>query len=219
VPPSLSPSIASPRRLPPRLIRTLDQFCRRPKWRELFRAPQLMCRCSIGPTIVLQLSPTSLGKMRLPCHSVPASLPRSSTVQPVLINEDMDRSRAKLGKSSQMGPHTASYLLVPNFHPAGNEIGVIIGQSTDQEGRFTEPDQRLCHDRLRSELLSIPRALRRGTPVKSCPPRSRCGARVHSFRTFSHERHHAAHCTSCLASPRSFASALEERLFPLIAEE
>jgi GAF domain-containing protein len=63
------------------------------------------------------------------------------TGQPLLINEDMERNRARLGVQ-HIGRDTASYLGVPI--PSGGEmIGVISVQSTDQEGRFTEADQRL----------------------------------------------------------------------------
>src|SRR6202008_1407158 len=61
--------------------------------------------------------------------------------QPLLINEDMDRNRARLG-IEQIGRQTASYLGVP-IPSGGQVIGVISVQSTDQEGRFTEADQRL----------------------------------------------------------------------------
>src|SRR5581483_4502201 len=61
--------------------------------------------------------------------------------QPQLINEDLDRKRASLG-IEQVGRATASYLGVP-IPSGGQTIGVISVQSTDQEGRFTEADQRL----------------------------------------------------------------------------
>ena len=58
-----------------------------------------------------------------------------------MINEDMDRSRARLG-IEQVGRQIASYLGVP-IPSGGQTIGVISVQSTDQENRFTEADQRL----------------------------------------------------------------------------
>ena len=61
--------------------------------------------------------------------------------QPLLINQDMDRNRARMG-IEQIGRQSASYLGVPI--PSGGEVaGVISVQSTDEEGRFTEADQRL----------------------------------------------------------------------------
>ena len=63
------------------------------------------------------------------------------TGEPLLINEDMEQNRKRLGVE-QMGRNTASYLGVP-IHSGGQAIGVISVQSTDQEGRFTESDQRL----------------------------------------------------------------------------
>ena len=63
------------------------------------------------------------------------------TGQPLLINEDMDRKRAALG-IEQIGRAIASFLGVP-IPSGGQTIGVISVQSTHQEGRFTEADQRL----------------------------------------------------------------------------
>jgi transcriptional regulator with GAF, ATPase, and Fis domain len=62
------------------------------------------------------------------------------TGQPLLINEDMEGNRAKVGVKP-MGRTTASYLGVPI--PSGGEvIRVVSVQSTEQEGRFSEADQR-----------------------------------------------------------------------------
>ncbi len=63
------------------------------------------------------------------------------TGQPLLINEDMEGNRTRLGVE-QIGRVTASYLGVP-IPSGGQMIGVISVQSVDQEGRFTEADQRL----------------------------------------------------------------------------
>jgi GAF domain-containing protein len=64
------------------------------------------------------------------------------TGQPLLINEDMDRNRAKLGIEQIGRQHR---FLSRRADPFGRAqtIGVISVQSTDQEGRFTEADQRL----------------------------------------------------------------------------
>ncbi len=68
------------------------------------------------------------------------------TGEPLLINADLDSSRAKMGVE-KLGRDVASYLGVP-IRSGGLVIGVISVQSTDQEGRFTEADVRLLDHRL-----------------------------------------------------------------------
>ncbi len=138
------------------------------------------------------------------------------TGQPLLINTDLDASREKLGVK-QLGRRAASYLGVPI--PAGGEtIGVISVQTTEQEGRFTEADQRL--------LSTIAAAV---------------GVAVHNARLFDETRHARAVAEEADAAKSSFLSTvshelrtpltsvlgfakiirrrLEDRLFPLIPED
>ena len=61
--------------------------------------------------------------------------------KPLLINQDMDRQREQMGVTL-IGVRAQSFLGVPIF-VGGESIGVVSVQSTKQEGRFTEYDQRL----------------------------------------------------------------------------
>jgi len=61
--------------------------------------------------------------------------------QPLLINRDMDARRAELG-ATRVGTQAKSYLGVPIFVGA-QALGVVSVQSTHEEGRFNENDQRL----------------------------------------------------------------------------
>ena len=136
--------------------------------------------------------------------------------QPLLINEDMDRNRTRLG-IEQIGRHTASYLGVP-IPSGGQVIGVISVQSTDQEGRFTEADQRLLstiasavgvafhNSRLFEEASTARQAAEEADAAKS------------SFlSTVSHELR--TPLTSVLGFAKIIRRRLEERLFPLIPED
>jgi signal transduction histidine kinase/CheY-like chemotaxis protein len=63
--------------------------------------------------------------------------------EPLLINKDVEELRAQLGVS-RIGIAAASYMGVPI--PVGDEnIGVLSVQSTEQENRFNENDQRLLN--------------------------------------------------------------------------
>ena len=61
--------------------------------------------------------------------------------QPLLINQDMDRRRQKLGVTL-IGKRARSFLGVPIF-VAGEPVGVMSVQSTREEDRFTENDRHL----------------------------------------------------------------------------
>jgi GAF domain-containing protein/CheY-like chemotaxis protein len=63
------------------------------------------------------------------------------TGQPILINEELDRQAQALG-ATVIGRKSLSYLGVPIFS-GGRCVGVVSVQSTTQEGRFSEDDQRL----------------------------------------------------------------------------
>ena len=61
--------------------------------------------------------------------------------QPLLINEDMDRQRQQM-RVKLIGKRARSFLGVPIF-VNGEAIGAVSVQSTKEEGRFAENDQRL----------------------------------------------------------------------------
>jgi len=61
--------------------------------------------------------------------------------RPLLINQNMDRQRDEMGVTL-IGTRAQSFLGIPIF-VGGESIGVVSVQSTKQEGRFTENDQRL----------------------------------------------------------------------------
>jgi signal transduction histidine kinase/DNA-binding response OmpR family regulator len=137
------------------------------------------------------------------------------TGEPLLINEDMDRNRAKLGVE-QLGRQSASYLGVPI--PSGGEmVGVISVQSTEQEGRFSEADQRLLstiasavgvafhNARLFEEAQAARAAAEEADSAKSA-----------FLSTVSHELR--TPLTSVLGFAKIIRRRLQERLFPMIGE-
>jgi signal transduction histidine kinase/CheY-like chemotaxis protein/outer membrane protein assembly factor BamB len=136
--------------------------------------------------------------------------------EPLLINRDMEGNRARLGVE-HMGRQSASYLGVPI--PSGGEmIGVLSVQSTDQEGRFTEADQRLLstiasamgvafhNARLFEEAQAARAAAEEADSAKSA-----------FLSTVSHELR--TPLTSVLGFAKIIRRRLHERLFPLISEE
>ena len=136
------------------------------------------------------------------------------TGQPLLINEDMDRSRARLG-IEQVGRHSASYLGVPI--PSGGEIiGVISVQSTDQEGRFTEADQRLLSTIASAVGVALHNAKLFEEARQARAAAEEADAAKSSFlSTVSHELR--TPLTSVLGFAKIIRRRLEERLFPLIS--
>ncbi|MDP8981107.1 MAG: GAF domain-containing protein [Acidobacteriota bacterium] len=133
--------------------------------------------------------------------------------QPLLINEDLDGSRARLGVQ-QMGRHAASYLGVPI--PAGGEmIGVISVQTTDQEGRFTEADQRLLSTVASAVGVAIHNARLFDEARQARAAAEEADAAKSSFlSTVSHELR--TPLTSVLGFAKIIRRRLEERLFPLV---
>ncbi len=61
--------------------------------------------------------------------------------QPLMINRDMDSQRQRMGVTL-IGKRARSFLGVPIF-VGGESIGVVSVQHSDQEGVFTDSDQRL----------------------------------------------------------------------------
>src|ERR1700733_5894552 len=133
--------------------------------------------------------------------------------QPLLINDDMDRKRTKLG-IEQIGRQTASYLGVPILS-GGQTIGVISVQSTDQEGRFTEADQRLLSTVASAVGVAIHNAKLFEDASQARAAAEEADAAKSSFlSTVSHELR--TPLTSVLGFAKIIRRRLEERLFPLI---
>jgi signal transduction histidine kinase/CheY-like chemotaxis protein/ligand-binding sensor domain-containing protein len=138
------------------------------------------------------------------------------TGEPLLINEDMDLHRKRLGVK-QMGRNTASYLGVP-IPSGGQMIGVISVQSTDQEGRFTESDQRLLATIASAVGVAIHNAkLFEETRLAREAAEEADAAKSSFLSTVSHELR--TPLTSVLGFAKIIRRRLEERLFPLIADD
>ena len=138
------------------------------------------------------------------------------TGQPMLINEDLEGSRARMGVQP-IGRTAASYLGVPI--PAGGEmIGVISVQTTDQEGRFTEADQRLLSTIASAVGVAIHNARLFEDARQARAAAEDADAAKSSFlSTVSHELR--TPLTSVLGFAKIIRRRLEERLFPLIPED
>jgi len=137
------------------------------------------------------------------------------TAQPLLINADVDGSSARLG-IQRVGRSAASYLGVPI--PAGGEtIGVISVQTTDQEGRFTDADQRLLSTIAAAVGVTIHNArLFEETRQARAFAEEADAAKSSFLSTVSHELR--TPLTSVLGFAKIIRRRLEERLFPLISE-
>ncbi|HUX44725.1 MAG TPA: GAF domain-containing protein, partial [Terracidiphilus sp.] len=138
------------------------------------------------------------------------------TGQPLLINEDMDHKRATLG-IEQMGRQTASYLGVP-IPSGGQVIGVLSVQSTDQEGRFTEADQRLLSTIASAVGVAFHNArLFEETRLARASAEEADAAKSAFLSTVSHELR--TPLTSVLGFAKIIRRRLEERIFPIVPEE
>jgi signal transduction histidine kinase/CheY-like chemotaxis protein len=138
------------------------------------------------------------------------------TGQPLLINEDMERKRTKMGVD-KMGRDTASYLGVP-IPSGGQMIGVISVQSTDQEGRFTEADQRLLSTIASAVGVAFHNAKLFEDAREAREAAEEADSAKSSFlSTVSHELR--TPLTSVLGFAKIIRRRLEERLFPLIPED
>lgn len=138
------------------------------------------------------------------------------TGEPLLINEDMQGARSKLGVA-QVGRASASYLGVPI--PSGGEIvGVISVQSTDEENRFTEADERLLATIASSLGVSLYNAKLFEEASHARAAAEEADAAKSSFlSTVSHELR--TPLTSVLGFAKIIRRRLEERLFPIIPED
>jgi signal transduction histidine kinase/DNA-binding response OmpR family regulator len=138
------------------------------------------------------------------------------TGQPLLINEDMERNRSKLG-IEQIGVMTASYLGVP-IPSGGQMIGVISVQSTDQEGVFTEADQRLLSTIASAVGVAFHNASLFEEASHARAAAEQADAAKSSFlSTVSHELR--TPLTSVLGFAKIIRRRLEERLFPLLPSD
>ena len=136
--------------------------------------------------------------------------------EPLLINEEMEQNRKRLGVE-QMGRNTASYLGVP-IPSGGQTIGVISVQSTDQEGRFTEADQRLLSTIASALGVAIHNArLFEDARTARLAAEEADAAKSSFLSTVSHELR--TPLTSVLGFAKIIRRRLEERLFPLIADD
>jgi signal transduction histidine kinase/CheY-like chemotaxis protein len=116
-----------------------------------------------------------------------------------------------------MGITTASYLGVP-IPSGGQMIGVISVQSTDQEGRFTEADQRLLSTIASAVGVAFHNANLYEEASHARAAAEQADAAKSSFlSTVSHELR--TPLTSVLGFAKIIRRRLEERLFPLIPED
>jgi len=184
--------------------------------RDLFNAPVAYVSLLDRATMTLQF-PYTFGeeaKARPFGSGLTSQIIR--TGQPLLINEDMEGNRAKLG-IEQIGTTTASYLGVP-IPSGGQMIGVISVQSTDQEGRFTEADQRLLSTIASAVGVAFHNAKLFEEAGQARAAAEEADAAKSSFlSTVSHELR--TPLTSVLGFAKIIRRRLEERLFPLIPND
>ena len=184
--------------------------------RDLFHAPIAYVSLLDRSTMMLHF-PYSYGE---DSESLPFGEGLTSQIvrtgQPLLINEDVDGSSARMGVQ-RLGRQAASYLGVPI--PAGGEtIGVISVQTTEQEGRFTEADQRLLSTVASAVGVAIHNARLFEDARQARAAAEQADAAKSSFlSTVSHELR--TPLTSVLGFAKIIRRRLEERLFPLVPED
>ncbi len=136
--------------------------------------------------------------------------------EPLLINEDMEGNRARLGVE-HIGRRTASYLGVP-IHSGGQVVGVVSVQSVDQEGRFTEADQRLLSTIATALGVAFHNARLFEEASHARAVAEQADAAKSSFlSTVSHELR--TPLTSVLGFAKIIRRRLQERLFPMISDD
>ena len=184
--------------------------------RELFRAPIAYVSLLNRATMMLEF-PYTYGEDAQPRpygSGMTSQIIRSG--QPLLINEDMAANRAKLGVQ-QLGRNSASYLGVP-IPSGGQMIGVISVQSIDEEGRFTEADQRLLSTIASAVGVAFHNArLFEETSQARASAEQADAAKSSFLSTVSHELR--TPLTSVLGFAKIIRRRLEDRLFPLIPED
>ena len=183
--------------------------------RDLFRAPIAYVALLDRSTMMVNF-PYQFGQ---DVQSVPFGTGLTSQIirtgEPLLINENMDQNRERLG-IPQLGRRSASYLGVP-IHSGGEAIGVISVQSTDQEGRFTEADERLLSTIASAVGVAIYNAKLFEEARLARQAAEEADAAKSSFlSTVSHELR--TPLTSVLGFAKIIRRRLEERLFPQLPE-
>jgi signal transduction histidine kinase/CheY-like chemotaxis protein len=184
--------------------------------RELFHAP-IAYVCLLDRTSMTLEFPYTFGESAQPRpYGVGLTSQIIRSGEPLLINEDMNRKRATLG-IEQVGRSSASYLGVP-ISSGGQVIGVISVQSVDQEGRFTEADQRLLTTIATAVGVAFYNAqLFEEARLARAAAEQADAAKSSFLSTVSHELR--TPLTSVLGFAKIIRRRLEERLFPLIPED
>jgi signal transduction histidine kinase len=184
--------------------------------RELFHAP-IAYVCLLDRTSMMLEFPYTFGESAQPRpYGVGLTSQIIRSAEPLLINEDIDRKRATMG-IEQVGRSSASYLGVP-ISSGGQVIGVISVQSVDQEGRFTEADQRLLTTIATAVGVAFYNAqLFEEARLARAAAEQADAAKSSFLSTVSHELR--TPLTSVLGFAKIIRRRLEERLFPLIPED
>jgi signal transduction histidine kinase/DNA-binding response OmpR family regulator len=184
--------------------------------RELFHAP-IAYVCLLDRANMMLEFPYTFGESAQPRpYGVGLTSQIIRTAEPLLINEDIDRKRATMG-IEQVGRSSASYLGVP-ISSGGQVIGVISVQSVDQEGRFTEADQRLLTTVATAVGVAFYNAQLFEEARQARASAEQADAAKSSFlSTVSHELR--TPLTSVLGFAKIIRRRLEDRLFPLIPED
>jgi signal transduction histidine kinase/DNA-binding response OmpR family regulator len=184
--------------------------------RDLFRAPIAYVSLLDRATMMLQF-PYTFGEDAPPRpfgSGLTSQIIRSG--QPLLMNEDVQGISARLGVE-QIGRRSASFLGVP-IPSGGQIIGVISVQSDEQEGRFTEADQRLLSTIATAVGVAFHNAKLFEEASHARAAAEQADAAKSSFlSTVSHELR--TPLTSVLGFAKIIRRRLEERLFPMILED
>jgi signal transduction histidine kinase/CheY-like chemotaxis protein len=184
--------------------------------RELFRAPIAFVALLDRSTMMIEF-PYAYGESAQPRpYGVGLTSQIIRSGEPLLINQDMTNTRAKLG-IEQVGRSSASFLGVP-IPSGGQNIGVISVQSIDQENRFTEADQRLLSTIATAVGVAFYNAqLFEEARLARAAAEQADAAKSSFLSTVSHELR--TPLTSVLGFAKIIRRRLEDRLFPLIPED
>ena len=184
--------------------------------REVFRAPIAYVALLDRATMMLHF-PYTFGEeasSRPFGEGLTSRIIRTSA--PLLINEDMAGKRTQLGIEA-IGVQAASYLGVP-IVAGGETVGVLSVQTTEQENRFTEADQRLLTTIAGAVGVALHNArLFEETRLAKAAAEQADAAKSSFLSTVSHELR--TPLTSVLGFAKIIRRRLEERLFPLIPED
>ncbi|HKE24805.1 MAG TPA: GAF domain-containing protein [Bryobacteraceae bacterium] len=181
--------------------------------REMFHAPIAFVALLDRSAMMLNFPYTYGDELRPVPFGTGISSQIIRTGQPLLINEDIAGKTESL-RIQRVGRPAASFLGVPI--PAGGEIiGVISVQTTDQENRFTEADQRLLSTIASAVGVAIHNArLFEETRQARAAAEEADAAKSSFLSTVSHELR--TPLTSVLGFAKIIRRRLEERLLPLV---